>query len=184
MADIAQASGLEKPSLYHYFKSKKSILSGVLDLGIDDLIADAHLVLKSDTTDTLDKLYQLFIAHSRNFEQKIAHVKAFLLESRVLDQVEREKYLTKRHEYERIIIGTIGTAQAEGRVRDGDPVLMAYGVLGMFNWMVQWYRPGGSVTIEDIGAMLADMAMDALLIHDEPSRFPRSDPSAVEHTPT
>jgi AcrR family transcriptional regulator len=176
VADIAQASGLEKPSLYHYFNSKKSILSGVLDLGIDDLIADAHAVLALDATDSLEKLYLLFIAHSRNFEQKIAHVKAFLLESRVLDQVEREKYLAKRHEYEQIIIGAIGTAQAEGRVRDGDPVLLAYGVLGMFNWMVQWYRPGGSVTIEDIGGLLADMAMDSLVIHDEPSRFRPSVP--------
>jgi AcrR family transcriptional regulator len=176
VADIAQASGLEKPSLYHYFKSKKSILSGVLDLGIDDLISDAHLVLQSETTDVLEKLYQLFLAHSRNFEQKIAHVKAFLLESRVLDQVEREKYLAKRHEYEQIIIDAISTAQAEGSIRDGDPVLMAYGVLGMFNWMVQWYRPAGSESIESIGGLLAEMAMDSLVIHDEPSRF-RFNPS-------
>ncbi len=166
MADIAQASGLEKPSLYHYFKSKKSILSGVLDLGIDDLIAEAHQVLASESVDPLDKLHRLFLAHSRNFEHKIAHVKAFLLESRVLEPIEREKYLARRHEYEQIIIDVIRSAQEDGLIRSGDPVLLAYGALGMFNWMVQWYRPQGPETVESIGRLLADMAMDALVLHD------------------
>lgn len=166
VADIAQACGLEKPSLYHYFPSKKSILLGVLSLGIDDLIFEANEVLKRDIDDPLERLHQLLLCHSKNFEKKISHVKTFLLESRGLDANERERYLSRRREYEQIIIDVVAQGQAARRVRSGDPVILAYGVLGMFNWMVQWYKSDGSVSAEAIGNMLASVAVQGLA--DEP----------------
>jgi AcrR family transcriptional regulator len=162
VADVAQACGLEKPSLYHYFPSKKSILSGVLALGIDDLIFEAQAILDSGIEDPMDRLYQLLLGHSRNFDKKIAHVKTFLLESRALEPAERERYLARRREYEHMIIEVISEAQRLGRVREGDPVILAYGVLGMFNWMVQWYNPARGVSTEEIGALLARLAIDGL----------------------
>ncbi|MEA3185166.1 MAG: TetR/AcrR family transcriptional regulator, cholesterol catabolism regulator [Ilumatobacteraceae bacterium] len=162
VADIAQACGLEKPSLYHYFPSKKSILLGVLALGIDDLIHEANEVLKQDIDDPLERLHQLLLCHSRNFDKKISHVKTFLLESNGLDAAERERYLARRREYEQIILDVVIEGQAAHRVRDGDPVILAYGVLGMFNWMVQWYKTGGSVSAEAIGNILASVAVQGL----------------------
>ncbi|MDT4934913.1 MAG: hypothetical protein QOK11_2805 [Pseudonocardiales bacterium] len=162
MDDIGRGCGLEKPSLYHYFKSKKAILAGVLSLGVDDLIQDAYAVMAADIADPAVKLERLLHSHSRNFDRKLPHVKVFLLESRSLDAPERQKYLDRRREYEQIIVDTIHEGQEQGVFRSGDATILAYGILGMFNWMVQWYDPSRSMSAEQIGRTLVEAALGAV----------------------
>jgi AcrR family transcriptional regulator len=162
MDDIGRACGLEKPSLYHYFSSKRSIVAGILALGVDDLIADAHAVLESGVADPTDRLARLLQAHSRNFDRKLPHVKVFLLEARGLDGPELQKYLDRRREYEHLIIDAIRDGQEAREFRPGDPTILAYGVLGMFNWMVQWYDPMGRTSAEEIGELLVEAAIGAV----------------------
>ena len=52
---------------------------------------------------------------------------------------------------------------AEGVLRDDvDPKMAAYGILGMINWMHQWYRPGGRFTAAEIGEQYAASWIDGL----------------------
>jgi hypothetical protein len=89
-------------------------------------------------------------------------VKVFLLEARALDPPERQKYLDRRREYEQLIIDSIQEGQEQGVFRTGDPTILAYGVLGMFNWMVQWYDPNGRTSAEQIGELLVESAIGAV----------------------
>jgi AcrR family transcriptional regulator len=162
MDDIGRACGLEKPSLYHYFTSKKAILSEVLSAGVDGLVSDAYAVIAEGGADPLRQLELLLESHSRNFDRKLPHVKVFLLEERVLDEPERQKYLERRREYEHIVIGVITEGQEQGIFRAGDPTILAYGILGMFNWMVQWYDPNRRSSAEEIGQTLVAAALGAI----------------------
>jgi TetR/AcrR family transcriptional regulator, cholesterol catabolism regulator len=161
MDDIGRACGLEKPSLYHYFPSKKAILTEVLSAG-DGLVSDAYAVIADGAADPLRQLERLLESHSRNFDRKLPHVKVFLLEERVLDEPERQKYLDRRREYEHIVIGVIRDGQEQGIFRAGDPTILAYGILGMFNWMVQWYDPNRRSSAEEIGQTLVAAALGAI----------------------
>jgi AcrR family transcriptional regulator len=162
MDDIGRACGLEKPSLYHYFPSKKAILSEVLSEGVDGLVSDAYAVIAQGGADPFRQLELLLESHSRNFDRKLPHVKVFLLEERVLDEPERQKYLDRRREYERIVVGVITEGQELGIFRAGDPTILAYGILGMFNWMVQWYDPNRRSSAEEIGQTLVAAALGAI----------------------
>jgi TetR/AcrR family transcriptional regulator, cholesterol catabolism regulator len=162
MDDIGRGCGLEKPSLYHHFPSKKAILSGILALGVEDLLEDAYAVLAAGIPDPRAKLEQLLQSHCRNFDRKLPHVKVFLLESRSLDKPERLKYLDRRREYEKIIIDVIDDGQERGVFRAGDPTILAYGLLGMFNWMVQWYDQSRGTSAEQIGQALVEAALGAV----------------------
>jgi TetR/AcrR family transcriptional regulator, cholesterol catabolism regulator len=157
MDDIGRACGLEKPSLYHYFPSKKAILTEVLSAGVDGLVSDAYAVIADGAADPLRQLERLLESHSRNFDRKLPHVKVFLLEERV-----RQKYLDRRREYEHIVIGVIRDGQEQGIFRAGDPTILAYGILGMFNWMVQWYDPNRRSSAEEIGQTLVAAALGAI----------------------
>jgi TetR/AcrR family transcriptional regulator, cholesterol catabolism regulator len=162
MDDIGRACGLEKPSLYHYFPSKKAILTEVLSAGVDGLVSDAYAVIADGAADPLRQLERLLESHSRNFDRKLPHVKVFLLEERVLDEPERQKYLDRRREYEHIVIGVIRDGQEQGIFRAGDPTILAYGILGMFKWMVQWYDPNRRSSAEEIGQTLVAAALGAI----------------------
>ena len=159
---VLKDAGVSRGSLYHHFPSKKAILSGVLALGIEDIVEDAYAVLAAGIPDPRETLEQLLQSHCRNFDRKLPHVKVFLLEARSLDRPERRKYLERRREYEKIIIDVIHEGQEQGVFRAGDPTILAYGLLGMFNWMVQWYDPNRGTSAEQIGQALVEAALGAV----------------------
>jgi AcrR family transcriptional regulator len=170
LVDIAKASGLKKASLYHYFSSKQSMLVAVLAEGIDELLGTAASAVTIENP--AERLDALLRAHLQNFEHKLAHVSVFLLERRVMEREpansrDAKRYLKQRRAYDQMFVDCIRDGQASGDFRDGDPVVLAYGLLGMLNWMVQWYQPRGRLSMDEIGAVLRDCAHAAVARRDD-----------------
>jgi AcrR family transcriptional regulator len=164
VTDVARSANLKKASLYHYFPSKNAIFLAVLAEGIDDLLENSRQAV--GIADPVERLDALLAAHLRNFEHKLAHVVVFLLDRRAilreLPASDTDDYLVKRRAYDRLFVDCILDGQAAGVFRDGDPVVLAFGLLGMLNWMVQWYDPDGRLTMEEIGDMLRSCANAAI----------------------
>jgi AcrR family transcriptional regulator len=164
LIDVARSAHLKKASLYHYFPSKNAIFLAVLAEGIDDLLENSREAVA--IAEPAQRLDALLAAHLRNFEHKLAHVVVFLLDRRAilreLPASDTNEYLVKRRAYDRLFVDCILDGQAAGVFRDGDPVVLAFGLLGMLNWMVQWYDPNGHLTMEEIGDMLRSCANAAI----------------------
>jgi AcrR family transcriptional regulator len=166
ISDIARATGLRKPSLYHYFPSKQSIFLAVLSEGMDEIWANAREATQLD--DLRERFSALFQAHLHNFRHRLPHVVVFLFEQRRLtseigDEPTAKTYMEQRRAYDHLFIDCIRQGQEAGIFRQGDPSVLAYGILGMANWMVQWYKPEGRLTTDDIGAILHECAVAAIL---------------------
>ena len=63
--------------------------------------------------------------------------------------------------YERMWIELVSRGQASGEfVRSGDPKMIAFGILGMCNWLARWYNPRKPVTVEElIGSAEQDLGL-------------------------
>ena len=62
----------------------------------------------------------------------------------------------------------------QGLIPENDPQLLARAVLGLYNSVWQWFRPGGTVALADVGRFyvereLAIIGADPALVAD---RFP------------
>ena len=55
---------------------------------------------------------------------------------------------------------------ASGEFREVDPKIAAFAVIGMANWTSRWYSPSGSRTPEEIGEIIADLALHGLTARD------------------
>ncbi|MBZ0217362.1 MAG: hypothetical protein K8F25_12465, partial [Fimbriimonadaceae bacterium] len=54
-------------------------------------------------------------------------------------------------EYEDMWVKLISDGQLSGAFRQiGDPKMLAFGVLGMCNWLARWYNPRREVTIGEL----------------------------------
>jgi TetR/AcrR family transcriptional regulator, cholesterol catabolism regulator len=173
ISDIAEAADLRKPSLYHYFPSKRDILLAVLNEGMTEILISASAAAQVE--DLQERFSALFNAHLENFERKLAHVVFFLEEQRrltpdIADQPEGQAYMDQRRQYDHLFIDCIRAGQDVGVFRDGDASVLAYGILGMVNWMVQWYDPAGRLNMKEIGAILHDSAMAAIRKPDAPAK--------------
>ena len=50
-----------------------------------------------------------------------------------------------------------------GRLRDLDPTVAAFSLIGMILWLPRWFRPGGRLTTEQAANEIAEMALGGLL---------------------
>jgi AcrR family transcriptional regulator len=164
MQDIAQAVGLTKAGLYHHVGSKDRLLFEIMNYGMD--ILDETVVQKvKDIADTREKLRQTIIGHidlivrARDME-----ITVILHENRSLRGALREKINARKKAYIQYLEDLIGQVQARAGVQALlSPRLAAFALLGMINWLYQWYHPEGPVKQNELAETYADFFLRGLL---------------------
>ena len=149
MEQIALAAGLAKPSLYHYFRGKDEILSGIHETFIDILLErqdqrrqldlPADVVLLGAMTD----IFGLMETHR-------GHVRVFFNHHRELPEEAQATMRAKRDAYELMVENLYVEGMAAGTFRKADPKLASLATFGMCNWAYQWFRPGGPMRTREI----------------------------------
>lgn len=166
MQDIAQAVKLQKASLYYHVNSKQEILVSLLDRALDLLIERMEAVmampLQSDA-----KLRQAVIAYLRVMLEHRDLAAVLLLEHRSLEPEYHARHIPRRDRFEHLWRDLIQEGLDAGVFCCVDPVLSIRALLGVMNWTITWYRPDGSLPIDDIATQFADLFLHGLLVRDE-----------------
>ncbi len=158
MQDIADAVGLQKPSLYHHVNSKQEILLALLDHALDLLIADMNNVLAS--TEPADKkLKAAMRAYIRRLTAEADLAAVLLLEYRSLEPKLRVKHIQRRDRVESAWRNIIIEGAEAGLFRPVDPAVAGFALLGVQNWMITWFKSNGRLTADQ----LADASFDLFL---------------------
>jgi TetR/AcrR family transcriptional regulator, cholesterol catabolism regulator len=161
MTDIAESSGLAKPTLYHYFKSKDEILSSIHDEFIDSLLAAQTARWESDQ-DPVQQLSGIIGDVLTLMDTHRGHVRTFFEHHRELAAGPRALSVQKRTAYRRMVEAVINRGIAERVFRDVDVQLVTLALFGMVNWSYQWYSPGGTKTAEEITESFLSLVMDGI----------------------
>ena len=150
MSDVASAAGLTKAGLYHHISSKESLLYTVLDYGLD--LTEAYVIKPlEDISDPLDRLKTMIDLHLRLvLEERNLEVTGLLHECKTLSGSDRSRINRRKKEYIRMAASIIGEVTKKYNVKDVNPKLAAYALLGMLNWTYQWYKVSGSNTHQEI----------------------------------
>ncbi len=164
MQDIAKAVGLTKAGLYHHVGSKDRLLSEIMNYGMD--ILDETVVRKvKDVADPRERLRQTIVGHIDLIVRARDHeITVILHENRSLKGALRKKINARKKAYIQFLEETIGQvqAQAAGRVLVS-PQLAAFALLGMINWLYQWYDAEGPVKQGDLTQAYVDFFLHGLL---------------------
>ena len=170
MDDIAKAVGLAKPTLYHYFQSKDSILLAVHEEFIRLLLGRQRTRALSEDQDPIEVLYEVMVDIIDLMRTHRGHVRVFFEHHRELPADARSGAMADRDEYFRSVRQIFEAGQARGVFR-GDPELSALALFGMCNWAYQWYDPKGRLTTQDVaryfhGVLLDGVAVDHPVVLD------------------
>ena len=82
------------------------------------------------------------------------------IELRSLSPERRARMIERRDAYEAGWRRAINDGIAAGHLRAADVRLSGIAILSVCNWFTQWYRPGGDLTVDQIGD-----AFVALFLH-------------------
>ncbi len=164
MQEIAEAVGLTKAGLYHHIGSKDRLLFEIMNYGMD-ILQETVLDRVAPIQDPKEKLRQTIVGHihliirARDMETTV-----ILHENRSLRGPLREKIDARKREYIHFLEALIAEVQRESDNAPAmSPVLAAFALLGMINWLYQWYRAGGPVPESDLAEAYSDFFFRGLL---------------------
>ena len=161
MADIADAVQLQKASLYHHFNSKQEILLELLDRALVLLSARIGEVLAQDLPAD-EKLRLAMRAYLHALSEQGDLVSVLLLEHRSLDPEFHARHTPNRDRFEQMWREILRQGVDEGIFHCEDIPLTVRGLMGVMNWTITWYRPGGPLSVDQIADYFADIFLQGI----------------------
>ena len=155
MNQVAEAAGLSKASLYHYYRDKYAMLVEIAEghvRALESLVEEVR-AQALPPADAVRRLIERIIGEYAGAQD--AH-RVLTEDVRFLDADDRERILG----VERRVVA--GFAQAIGlwQPQQADagltkPLTML--LFGMINWLFTWHRPGGGLSHEQLAPIVADL---------------------------
>jgi TetR/AcrR family transcriptional regulator len=155
MNQVAEACGLSKPTLYHYYRDKYALLVSIAEghvaklEGLVNEVAATGLPAEERLRELIRRFVQEY-AHAQDAHRVLTEDVRFLVEE------DRERVLEKERRLVEGFAQLLGQMRPEvGAAGLGKPLTML--LFGMINWMFTWLRPDGALDHEAMAPIVADL---------------------------
>jgi TetR/AcrR family transcriptional regulator, cholesterol catabolism regulator len=151
MNDVASALRLSKGGLYHHFQSKDEILFELMNhaLNITEERVISPVKAIPDPEQRLRSLIRRHIAVV--LSERDREITVMLHENHPLSPALRKRINARKKDYVHFLENVIAEVQrARGSKGTVTARAAAFALLGMINWIYQWYRPEGSLQEESL----------------------------------
>jgi len=163
LKEIAEACNMLPGSLYYRYNSKEALLVELMRRGIDLVTAEVESAYAS-SDDPFERLRLCINAHLRALLVDSDAVYVLLFEWRALGPEARKEIIELRDQYESLWAGILETMIAQGVVRKNvDGRLLRLIGLGALNWVATWFDPNGAHSLDAIGDLIWQIAMDGVI---------------------
>lgn len=140
MEMIAEATGLKKPTLYHYIRSKDQILFEIQEIIIGTLLS--HMEERRREKVEPEKILRgMFRETFQLMYEYPGFVRVFFEFSRELQGERKEQVRESRSAYLKALMEVVGEGMDQGAFARADVRVTAFCLLGTCNWSYHWYRP-------------------------------------------
>lgn len=162
--DIADGAGILSGSLYHHFDSKESMVDELLRTFLGNLFTRYREIAASGLTAT-ETLRQLVIASFEAIDADHNSVAIYQNEARQLVGQDRFAYIGElNQEFRELWEQVLRRGVDDGEFRPDLDVTLVYRFMRDTVWVaVRWYRPGGSLTVDDIAGQYLSVVLDGIL---------------------
>jgi AcrR family transcriptional regulator len=151
MNDIAAALKLSKGGLYHHFQGKDEILFNLMNHAMD--ISEERVINPVKTiADPEERLRMLIRRHiAVVLSERDREITVMLHENHPLSPALRKRINGRKKDYVHFVENLIAEVQrARGSKGNVSPKAAAFALMGMLNWIYQWYRPEGELQEETL----------------------------------
>ena len=158
MNDLAAALNLSKGALYHHFQSKDEILFHIMEhaMEITEEQVKKPVLLLSGAEERLRTCIRLHIHVV--LQTRDREITVMLHENHPLPVEFRKRINARKKEYVHFVEGLIADAQqARGAKSRVTPKAAAFALLGMINWIYQWYRADGPISETELVAQFTEI---------------------------
>lgn len=160
MNQVAEACGVAKPTLYHYFQDKNDLLAQICDSHVHALLALVEEV-KAQGLAPDAELRALIERFTRVYAAAQDQHRVLTSEIKFLAEAERQRLL----DVERRVVAEFAAALTRVRPELQEahlhkPLTML--LFGMINWTFTWLRPDGDLSPAALAALVSDLFFGGL----------------------
>ncbi len=149
LRELAKSSGVQGGSIYHHFSSKQEILFQIMEYTMTILINKVQDAIKNEKNpfEGLRNAIRFHIEY-----HTIDTNETFVTDSelRSLEPANYKKIIAMRNKYEQIYIQLMKQGIESGEMNIDNVKLMVRALLQMCTGVSYWFKPNGTLTINDI----------------------------------
>ncbi|MET3922007.1 TetR/AcrR family transcriptional regulator [Arthrobacter sp. UYEF20] len=160
MGILAENLGISKSAIYHHVPSKGELLKLALDHALGGL--ESILDQPAATSGSADARLEFVVRQTVSVLVERLPFVTLLLRLRGNTEIERNA-LERRRTFDHKVAALISEARDQGLLRqDIDPRTVTRLLFGTINSIVEWYKPGGSLSPEKLADDVITMAFHGL----------------------
>jgi len=145
VSDIAEAIGLTKAGLYYYIESKEELLFRIISHGLDWL--DTEVIEPARAlTDAEERLRWIIRHHGQGLCKGSRVIPLLTEEVSSLSNKHRQQIIGRKRRYLEFVRDTLDELKTQGKLRQIDTTVAAFGLFGMLLWLPRWYQTGGRLS--------------------------------------
>jgi AcrR family transcriptional regulator len=170
MNDVAAALKLSKGGLYHHFQSKDEILFEIMTHAME-ITEERVLNPVRAIADPEERLRALIRLHIEVvLSPRDREITVMLHENHPLPPALRKRINFRKKEYIHFLENLMAEVQEKmkprlqsGSKRRVSPRAAAFALLGMINWIYQWYKPEGELQADNLVPQFTDLIFGGIL---------------------
>ncbi len=164
MVNLAKASGLSKPLIYHYYKDKEEILFDIVDSYMSQLvdIVQQHQQSCQENNWPHQKSFEILVASFMTQYQHAQHQHMVLVQDVKFLRPDMRSIVVAK---EKQVVGAF--AQMVQKLYPGlqnsdliTPLTMS--LFGMMNWTFTWLKPGGKLSHAQMGPLVSQLFLGGI----------------------
>ena len=164
MNDVAAALRLSKGGLYHHFQSKDEILFEIMNHAME-ITQERVIAPVRSIVDPVERLRALIRLHIEVvLSPRDREITVMLHENHPLPPTLRKRINTRKKEYIHFVESLMAEVQKVKQGKGGvSPRAAAFALLGMINWIYQWYKPEGKLQTHNLVPQFTELVFGGIL---------------------
>lgn len=162
LSSLAEACGVSKSLIYHYYRSKESILYDVMSGHIDELLSAIDDKTSAASESAPQRLHAFTREILRLYAGAADQQKVLLYELGALPEAQRREIVEKQRkliDFVESLLRAVLPAAAEDHAHLRARTMLYF---GMLNWTHTWMREGGPVSRDEIADLAAGLVIGSL----------------------
>ncbi len=159
---VVDSAKLTKGAFYHYFSSKEDVLHYIHDSYLDVELRRAEEAVSRELTaaETLRALIEAMLDTVVTYRDRVT---ILARERTSLSGTHKAVVREKRDKFAEIVTSVVARGVATNEFRPvEDPQLVAFAVIGMCAWSLEWLKSDGTKTVSEIAALFSDLILKGL----------------------
>lgn len=163
--DIARAIGVSKGVIYYYFRSKDEICTEVVSAAIEGAIQrlEAVVAMGGTSAEMLRRAVAVHVEYNINDQEEGYYAMLVVHDVKALSPQSIRKVRELQRAYGRAFASIVRRGIEDGSLLDRDIGVTTLTILTSANYVTDWFRPGGSLRVDEVANHVADQLLDGVL---------------------